>query len=122
MLLGGPLDFNRNEARNQVVQNLADNALRHGGGTCTVAARRVGDRVEVVVSDRGPGIPASERERVLQRFHRLDDARGAGGSGLGLAIVTEIVELHDGAIQISDHPPHGCRVVVSLPAREAERP
>ncbi len=106
----------------QVVQNLADNAVRHGGGRCTVTAVPLDDRVLLTVSDRGPGIPAPERERVLERFYRLDSARGAGGTGLGLAIVTEIVELHGGTIQIHDHPPRGCRVSVSLPSEETDVP
>jgi signal transduction histidine kinase len=53
---------------------------------------------------------------VLERFYRTDDARGGdGGSGLGLAIVTEIVELHDGTIEIAQNEPHGCRITVELP-------
>lgn len=106
----------------QVVRNLVDNALRHGGGSCTVSASRTSDSVRVVVADSGPGIPVGERDRVVERFYRLDSSRTAsGGSGLGLAIVAEIVELHGGSIQITDHPPRGCRVVVSLPAEEDPR-
>jgi signal transduction histidine kinase len=103
----------------QVVRNLVDNAARHGGGACVVSARASAGGVDVSVSDHGPGIPEAERERVLERFYRVDGARAAsGGSGLGLAIVTEIVELHGGSIQIADHAPSGCRVTVSLPTTE----
>lgn len=106
----------------QVVRNLVDNALRHGGGSCTVSAVRSSGTVQLTVTDSGPGIPTAERERVLERFYRLDGSRTAsGGSGLGLAIVAEIVELHGGSIQITDHPHRGCRVVVSLPAQEDHR-
>ena len=105
-----------------MVRNLVDNAARHGGDSCVVTARATADGVELSVSDDGPGIPETERERVLERFYRVDGARGAnGGSGLGLAIVTEIVELHGGTIQITDHPPRGCRVTVSLPTTEDPR-
>lgn len=106
----------------QVVQNLADNAVRHGGGSCTVTAVPLVGQVLLTVSDRGPGIPAPDRERVLERFYRLDGARGTGGTGLGLAIVTEIVELHGGNIRIHDHPPRGCRVSVSLPSERNDVP
>lgn len=100
----------------QVVRNLVDNAARHGGGRCVVSARATTDGVQLSVSDGGPGIPEAERERVLERFYRVDGARAAGGgSGLGLAIVAEIVELHGGTIEITDHSPSGCRVTVSLP-------
>lgn len=102
----------------QVVRNLADNAVRHGGGHCCVSAAAHDGSVVLTVTDTGPGIPESERERVLERFFRLDGARGAGGSGLGLAIVTEIVELHSGTIRITDHDPSGCRVTVSIPHQE----
>jgi len=102
----------------QVVRNLADNAVRHGGGRCCVSAAARDGSVVLTVTDTGPGIPESERERVLERFFRLDGARGAGGSGLGLAIVTEIVELHSGTIRITDHDPSGCRVTVSIPDQE----
>lgn len=83
-------------ALGRVVRNLADNALRH-------AAARV--RVEVAdgrvsVSDDGPGVPEADRERVFERFVRLDDARarGAGGSGLGLAIAREVAREHGGDV------------------------
>jgi signal transduction histidine kinase len=71
-------------------------------------------RLEVL--DDGPGIPASEAERVFERFYRSDRARatGEGGSGLGLAIARWIVELHGGTIRAEPVEPHGCRIVVEL--------
>jgi signal transduction histidine kinase len=106
----------------QVVRNLVDNADRHGGGSCVVESRATSRGVQLIVRDHGPGIPMTERERVLERFYRVDGARAAtGGSGLGLAIVAEIVELHGGTIEITDHPPHGCRVTVSLPTAKDAR-
>jgi len=68
------------------------------------------------VDDDGPGIPEPERVRVLERFVRLDDARGrgTGGSGLGLAIVAELVAAHHGQVSIGASPSGGARVTVSF--------
>ena len=70
----------------------------------------------IAVLDDGPGIPAADRERVFDRFTRLDDARArdAGGSGLGLAIVRELVRRHGGTVTLGDAEP-GLRVDVRLP-------
>ena len=69
------------------------------------------------VRDDGPGIPAEDRERVFERFTRLDDARArdAGGTGLGLAIVRQIVDRHGGRIEVDDAPGGGAIVTVKLP-------
>ncbi|WP_067129111.1 DUF4153 domain-containing protein [Microtetraspora malaysiensis] len=100
----------------QVLANLLDNAVRHSppGGTVRLSAHPSGADVEIAVVDEGPGIPASERARVFERFSRLDAGRAAdaGGAGLGLAIAKEIVELHGGRIRIGDGP--GCRMIVGL--------
>lgn len=103
----------------RVVRNLLANARRHAGesGRVTLSASAVGDRVTVAVDDDGPGVPAAERERVFERFHRVDSARdrGAGGSGLGLAISREIVAAHGGRIWIEDSPLGGARAAFELP-------
>jgi signal transduction histidine kinase len=98
----------------QVVRNLVDNAARHATSKVTVSTRSTGGHAELVVEDDGAGIPADQRERVFERFVRLDEARArdAGGSGLGLAIVKEIVAAHDGSVTVSA----GARFVVRLPA------
>ncbi|NUW29986.1 DUF4173 domain-containing protein [Nonomuraea sp. SMC257] len=105
----------------QVLANLLDNAVRHSppGGVVTVAGAAEGDGARLTVADQGPGIPASARSRVFERFSRLDAARAAdaGGAGLGLAIVKEIVELHGGGIRIGDGT--GCRMIIDLPGRTA---
>ena len=90
------------ERVHQVVANLLENAVRHSpdDGHIVASARRVGDRLQIEVSDEGPGIPPGEAERVFERFYRADAARARtdGGSGLGLAIARWIVDMHGGEI------------------------
>jgi signal transduction histidine kinase len=73
--------------------------------------------VRLRVEDDGPGIPEADRERVLERFVRLDDARARddGGSGLGLAIVAELVAAHGGTVAIASSRIGGTRVEITLP-------
>ncbi|HEX7744486.1 MAG TPA: HAMP domain-containing sensor histidine kinase [Micromonosporaceae bacterium] len=107
----------------QVFANLLDNAAQHSppGGTVLVGAEQRGDRLRLEVTDEGEGIPIEERSRVFERFTRGDRAAD-GGTGLGLAIAQWVVELHGGAITITDPPPPGldrpatgCRIQVTLP-------
>ena len=109
------------ERVHQVVTNLVENAVRHSPrpGRVLVAARPAGERVRIEVADEGPGIPPGEADQVFERFYRADASRtGAtgGGAGLGLAIARWIVDLHGGDIRIEEADPHGCRMVVELPA------
>lgn len=101
----------------QVVQNLVDNAARHAHGVVALTVRETGDGAELVVEDDGPGIATEDRQRIFDRFVRLDEARArdAGGSGLGLAIVAEIVAAHGGTIEVSSSDLGGARFVVRLP-------
>ena len=71
----------------------------------------------LTVADDGPGIPEDQRERVFERFTRIDDARtrNAGGAGLGLAIAREIVERHRGTVAVDPQHEGGARFVVTLP-------
>ncbi|GIE87034.1 sensor histidine kinase [Actinoplanes regularis] len=110
------------DALARVVANLLDNACRHRRSSVTVSTAAAGPDLLVVVTDDGPGIPAEDRERVFDRFTRLDDARArdAGGSGLGLAIVQELVRRHGGSVTLGDAGP-GLRVEVRLPRRERVR-
>jgi signal transduction histidine kinase len=105
------------DALRRVLRNLGDNAARHAGGRVGFALAERDGAVVLAVDDDGPGIPAADRERVLKRFVRLDDARArdAGGSGLGLAIVAELVAAHGGAVRVAGSPLGGARVEVSLP-------
>jgi signal transduction histidine kinase len=99
----------------QMLSNLLDNALAHGGPHVSVTLR-AGPVLEV--ADDGPGIPAEERPRVLRRFYRLDRSRGTPGSGLGLALVAAVARLHGAAPVLSDAQP-GLRVTLDLSAARA---
>lgn len=108
-------------ALGQVVRNLVDNAARHAGSRVDLAVREEAGRVTVTVDDDGPGIPPADRDRIFERFVRLDEARArdAGGSGLGLAIVREVVTGHGGDVTAGSSPLGGARFVVRLPAGDA---
>jgi two-component system, OmpR family, sensor kinase len=120
---GGTLLADRDRVA-QVVRNLLRNAVEHtdGGGTVRLGAEAAGERVRVYVDDDGPGIPASERARVFDRFHRVEASRSrsSGGSGLGLAIARAIVEAHGGTIWIEDSPLGGARIVFELTGFRAD--
>jgi signal transduction histidine kinase len=106
------------DAIGRVVANLLDNAVRHAAAGVRLTVAADGAYQMISVSDDGPGIPAADRERVFDRFTRLDDARArdAGGSGLGLAIVRELVRRHGGTVALrGSSPPPGLRVDVRLP-------
>ncbi len=96
--------------------NLLDNAVRHARTEVRLDAVPDGDRVLVTVTDDGPGIDAADRERVFDRFTRLDDARSrdAGGTGLGLAIARELIRRAGGTVRLADAEP-GLRAEVRLP-------
>jgi signal transduction histidine kinase len=112
----------RDELR-RVVANLADNAIRHARHRVCLDAAVNGASAVITVTDDGPGIPAEDRDRVFERFTRLDDSRtlDTGGAGLGLAIVRELVRRHNGTVTLtdamSDPTPEGpgLRVEVRLP-------
>jgi signal transduction histidine kinase len=101
----------------RIVGNLADNAVRYASSKVEVGVSTQDGRVVLTVTDDGPGVPAPDRERVFERFTRLDDARSRaeGGSGLGLAIVRELVLAAGGDVRLEDAAP-GLRAVVRLPA------
>ena len=107
------------ERLHQVLYNLVDNAIRFTphGGKVTVRARPVGEGVRLEVEDTGPGIPEELRERVFERFFRVDQARARedGGTGIGLAIARSIVEGHGGRIWVEPTAAGGSRFVVDLP-------
>jgi len=103
----------------RVLGNLVDNAQRHAASAVRVALHhRQGHGVVLDVMDDGPGVPAADRERIFERFVRLDDARSrdAGGVGLGLAIVRDLVHRHGGRIEVGDAEGGGARFTVTLAA------
>ena len=91
----------------QMISNLVENALNHtpAGTIVRLTARRGPRGAEIEVADNGPGIPESERDKVFDRFYRLDRSRGTAGSGLGLALVKAIAGLHGLAIRLEDRKP-----------------
>lgn len=110
----------------QLARNLVDNAARHArtGVALAVAPAADGSGSAVItVDDDGDGIPPAERDRVFDRFVRLDDARArdTGGSGLGLSIVREIAHAHGGGVRVEDAPSGGARLRVELPAAASAR-
>ncbi|MDQ2648062.1 MAG: ATP-binding protein, partial [Actinomycetota bacterium] len=104
----------------RAVANLLDNATRHARAGVRITAHERDGRARVLVDDDGPGIPEAERQRVFERFTRLDEhrARGTstGGAGLGLSLVQRIAELHHGTAVIDTAPLGGARVVLDLPS------
>jgi signal transduction histidine kinase len=104
------------------VRNLLDNAERFAKQRISVAAYRAGGDVLLEVADDGPGVPPEDRERIFERFARLDGSRSRlnGGTGLGLAIVRQVVHEHAGTIRVEpatpDALPPGARFVVALPS------
>jgi two-component system, OmpR family, sensor histidine kinase PrrB len=97
------------------VDNLLENAARHGrpGGRIAAAVAPDGDGVLVTVDDDGPGIPEAERQAVLGRFVRGRDAKGQG-SGLGLAIAAAQAQRHGGSLRLDGSPLGGARAVATL--------
>jgi signal transduction histidine kinase len=100
----------------RIARNLLDNAVRHADRTVTVRLQSDGGTVTLTVADDGAGVPVADRERIFERFTRLDEARShdAGGAGLGLAIVRDVARLHAGDVRVSDNHP-GAVFTVTLP-------
>lgn len=97
-----------------ILANLIDNALKYAGSPAEIciSAQQYADHVCLIVQDNGPGIPAEERPKVVQRFYRLN--RHTRGSGLGLSIVSAFTQLHGGSMDIEDASP-GLRIRITLP-------
>ncbi|MBI3965578.1 MAG: PAS domain S-box protein [Chloroflexi bacterium] len=114
-----PLVVADKEKIEEVVQNLIENAIKYSpdGGEILVEGWATGEEVVVAVTDEGVGIPLRERERIFDRFHRVDSglARKTQGVGLGLFICRAIVHAHGGRIWVESAPGRGSRFVFSLP-------
>ncbi len=102
----------------QSLSNLLDNALKYvpAGGSVRLLAEKSEGRIKVVVEDSGPGIPEEMRDKVFERFTRVDPSRTIAGSGLGLSLAKAFIELHHGSLRVSKSPLGGSAFVVDLPA------
>ncbi len=107
------------DALRQMLLNLLDNAVKYGppGQTVTLGLTVTEGRARICVDDQGPGIPAADRERIWDRFWRLERDRGSAvaGTGIGLSVVRELVALHGGRAWAEDAPHSGGRFVIELP-------
>jgi signal transduction histidine kinase len=118
-----PVRGNR-ELISQALANLVDNSIKYAAPDTAlpegarpeimVQAASQGDRILLTVADRGPGIPAADRARAVERFVRLEQSRSQPGSGLGLSLALAVAHLHGGDLTLEDNQP-GLRTVISLP-------
>jgi len=110
----------------EVLYTLIDNASKYAPPETTIkieAARAANDMVQIAVEDEGPGIPLESREKVFERFFRVDGDGSTGGIGLGLAIARGIVEAHEGNIRVEDPKgKHGARIVFTVPVGDEDPP
>jgi signal transduction histidine kinase len=110
----------RGDARQlaRAFRNTLENAIRHADHTVAVRLEQADEQARITVADDGPGIAPTDRQRIFERFTRLDEARSAvaGGSGLGLAITREIVEQHGGHVWAQESPSGGTALCITLPA------
>jgi signal transduction histidine kinase len=105
----------------QATSNMIDNAIKYArsaapGGPISVTVGRTATGVEIAVADRGPGITAADRVRVLKRFVRLEESRTKPGTGLGLSLVAAVARLHRGEVRVEDNAP-GLKVILALSKR-----
>jgi signal transduction histidine kinase len=99
----------------QALTNLVDNALKYTprGGRIEMSLADKAEQVDLVVADDGAGIPPQEREKVFQRFYRLDSSRSTPGAGLGLSLVAAVAEFHHAQVRLVDNEP-GLRATITL--------
>jgi signal transduction histidine kinase len=110
------------ELISQALANLVDNAIKYATlakrdgdeSQVTVKAASEGERVLLIVADQGPGIPEAMRDRVVERFVRLDQSRTVPGSGLGLSLAAAVARLHGGTLKFEDNAP-GLKAIIALP-------
>ncbi len=107
----------------QAFANVIENSIKYtpDHGAISVSLTCPGNQLVIAIADNGPGIPASEREKVFRRFYRLDQSRGSSGNGLGLSMVQAVIGMHNGTITLEDNTP-GLRTVIKLPLVQADIP
>lgn len=119
---GRPLVQGNAQLLSQAIANLLDNAIKYtppdGRVTLAVEGRGAGQGARITVADSGPGIAAADRDKVLERFVRLDAARATPGNGLGLSLVDAVARLHGARLVLEDNRP-GLRVSLVLPPQAA---
>jgi signal transduction histidine kinase len=111
---GGVIEADR-ALLDRVLSNLLDNALRHGGGAALLEAQRDPDGLVIALDDAGPGIPETDRERVFERFVRLDRSRRGTTGGLGLALARSVARLLGGDLTLAPSRLGGARFEWRLP-------
>jgi signal transduction histidine kinase len=101
----------------RAVRNLLENAKRYGGPDIVLRLQKQADELQINISDRGPGVPPDQRERIFEPFYRLPGhAEHAGGVGLGLSLVRQIAQRHGGQVRCEAREGGGSRFVIALPA------
>jgi PAS domain S-box-containing protein len=125
--IGSPLSTRGDELwTEQIMTNLVSNALKYSPSNepVDIGVSRSDDRIEVTVTDRGPGIPSNEMERIFERFKRLGDhmTRTTSGSGLGLYIARQLAHAVGGSLSVENMPGGGATFSLSLPAAKAHAP
>jgi signal transduction histidine kinase len=119
-LTSGVVVYGASDRLNRLLENLLDNAENYANSVIDIEVGMEDGKAVLVVADDGPGIPEADRERVFERFTRVDTARSrdAGGTGLGLAIARDIALSHGGTLSVEDSP-RGARFVLRIPLRTA---
>lgn len=104
----------------QALANLVDNAIKYTpeGGHVRIYAARRGVEAALMVEDDGPGVPKADRDRIFDRFVRLEADRGKPGNGLGLSLVRAVATMHNGRLEASDAAP-GLRIALTMPLLDA---
>ena len=109
------------EILRRVLTNLVDNAMKHGEPPVRILMESSAEEVTVRIRDHGPGVPAADRERIFERFTRLDQTGNRPGIGLGLPIVRELLAACDGRVWVDEAPGGGAEFGLALPMRLPER-
>jgi signal transduction histidine kinase len=105
----------------QVFSNVLSNAIKYSpdGGVIAVDAALAADEVVVAISDHGIGVPATDLDRLFERYHRGSNVSGIVGTGVGLYLVKMVVDMHGGAVAVASKEGDGARFTIRLPRKPA---